>query len=72
MAYIMAPKEESEITTVKKACQASQDLFTKFLKEQIMDIVDKDKVRTMTRAGVCANPPVIARKNVFLLAFKGV
>ena len=44
MAYIMAPKEESEINIIKKACQGTMDLFSKFLKEQIMDIVDKDKV----------------------------
>ena len=43
MAYIMAPKEESEVNIVKKACQGTMDLFSKFLKEQIMDIVDKDK-----------------------------
>ena len=45
MAYIMAPKEESEINIIKKACQGTMDLFSKFLKEQIMDIVDKDKVK---------------------------
>ncbi len=30
---------------MKKAAQATQDLFSKFLKEQLMDIVDKDKVK---------------------------
>ena len=44
MAYIMAPKEETEVTVVKKACQASMDLFSKYLKEQLMDLIDKDKV----------------------------
>ena len=41
----MAPKDESELTIMKKACQATQDLFKKFLREQIMEIIDSDKVR---------------------------
>lgn len=44
IAYIMAPKEESEIATIKKACQASMDLYNKYLKEQLMEIIDADKV----------------------------
>ena len=48
LAYIMAPKEDIEISTVKKASQATMDLFNKFLKEQIMTIVDSEKVGTFT------------------------
>ena len=44
MAYIMASKEESELNTIKKACQATMDLYNKYTKSQIMDIIDKDKV----------------------------
>ena len=44
LALCMAAKEESEITTIKKACQVSVDIFSKYLKEQIMDIIDNDKV----------------------------
>ncbi|XP_065583558.1 FACT complex subunit spt16-like [Artemia franciscana] len=43
MAYLMASKEESEISTLKKASQVSVDVFSKYLKNQIMDIVDADK-----------------------------
>jgi len=43
LALCMAAKEESEITTIKKACQVSVDIFSKYLKEQIMDIIDNDK-----------------------------
>ena len=43
MAYIMAPKEDSEISLVKKASQTTIDVFSKYLKEQIMDIIDGDK-----------------------------
>ena len=31
------------MTIVKKACQATVDVFSKFLKEKIMDIIDGDK-----------------------------
>lgn len=44
IAYIMAPKEESEIHIVKKACLVSVDIFTKYLKDQIMEVIDSDKV----------------------------
>ena len=44
LAYAMAAKDETELITMKKACQATMDLFTKFLKEQLMDLIDKDKV----------------------------
>ena len=40
----MAPKEDSELSTTKKACLASVDVFTKYLKDQIMEIIDNDKV----------------------------
>lgn len=43
MAVVMSAKEESEINTIKKACNATVDVFSKFLKEQIMDIIDRDK-----------------------------
>jgi len=43
-AYIMCPKEDSEILTIKKACLVSVDVFTKYLKDQIMEIIDSDKV----------------------------
>ncbi|XP_050309696.1 FACT complex subunit spt16 [Anthonomus grandis grandis] len=43
IAYLMAPKEDSEITTIKKACLVTVDVFTKYLKDQIMEIIDSDK-----------------------------
>ena len=43
VALIMAPKEDSEVNLIKKACQTSMDVFSKYLKEQIMDIIDSDK-----------------------------
>lgn len=44
VALLMAPKEDSEIITVKKACLVTVDVFTKYLKDQIMEIIDSDKV----------------------------
>ncbi|KAK7862745.1 hypothetical protein R5R35_002513 [Gryllus longicercus] len=43
IAYVMAPKEDSEILTIKKACLVSVDVYTKYLKDQLMEIIDSDK-----------------------------
>ena len=40
----MAPKDEAEMSTVKKACQATCDIYNKYLKQQIIDVVDAEKV----------------------------
>lgn len=44
MAYIMAPKEESEIKTMQKASAVTCEVFSKYLREQIMEIIDAEKV----------------------------
>ncbi|XP_075220369.1 SPT16 homolog, facilitates chromatin remodeling subunit dre4 [Lycorma delicatula] len=43
LAYIMSTKEDSELLTVKKASQISVDLYNKYLKDQIMEIIDSEK-----------------------------
>ena len=43
LALIMAVKEDSELNTIKKACQVTVDVFSKYVKEQVMDIIDSDK-----------------------------
>ncbi|XP_058807704.1 FACT complex subunit spt16 isoform X2 [Phymastichus coffea] len=43
VAYVMAPKEESEILTVKKACLVSVDVYNKYLRDQILEVIDSDK-----------------------------
>ena len=40
----MAPKDESELRTIQKACSATCEVFAKYLKAQIMDVIDADKV----------------------------
>ncbi|KAG8190381.1 hypothetical protein JTE90_022025 [Oedothorax gibbosus] len=42
-AYLMAPKEDAEIAIVKRACQVTIDVYSKYLKDQIMEIIDADK-----------------------------
>lgn len=44
VALLLAPKEEPEVINVKKACMVTVDIFTKYLKDQIMEIIDSDKV----------------------------
>lgn len=43
ISYVMAVKEESEVHTMKRAFQVTLDVFSKYLRDQIMDIVDADK-----------------------------
>ncbi|KAJ8681349.1 hypothetical protein QAD02_017136 [Eretmocerus hayati] len=43
MAYVMCPKEDVEILTVKKACLVSVDVFSKYLRDQIYEIIDNEK-----------------------------
>lgn len=43
VGLIMSTKEESELSLVRKASQVTVDIFSKYLKEQIMDIIDSDK-----------------------------
>lgn len=45
MAYIMSSKEDSELSIIRKASQVSVDIFNKYLKDQVMEIIDSDKVR---------------------------
>jgi len=47
MAVIMSPKDDDELAIIKKACQTTTDLFNKFVKEELMDLIDKEKVVSM-------------------------
>jgi nucleosome binding factor SPN SPT16 subunit len=53
LTYIMAPKEEGELNIIKRAAQVTSDVFSKYLKEQIMDIIDNDKVKFNLTVKVC-------------------
>lgn len=43
IGYIMCSKEDSEVITIKKACLVTVDVFNKYLKDHIMEIIDADK-----------------------------
>ncbi|XP_061108875.1 FACT complex subunit SPT16-like isoform X1 [Conger conger] len=46
VAYTMAVKEEGELTLMRKAAGVTSEVFSKFFKERVMEIVDADeKVR---------------------------
>uniref|UniRef100_A0A671L926 FACT complex subunit n=1 Tax=Sinocyclocheilus anshuiensis TaxID=1608454 RepID=A0A671L926_9TELE len=46
VAYTMAVKEDGELALMKKAAAVTSDVFTKFFKERVMEIVDADEVRS--------------------------
>lgn len=41
----MAVKEDGELALMKKAAAITSDVFSKFFKERVMEIVDADDVR---------------------------
>ncbi|ALC43184.1 dre4 [Drosophila busckii] len=43
IAYLMCPKDETEINNIRKASLASMEVFNKYLKDEIMDIIDSDR-----------------------------
>jgi hypothetical protein len=58
MAYIMAPKEDSEIKTMQKASAVTCEVFSKYLREQIMEIIDAEKVNKLFLGNPFLNEPV--------------
>lgn len=44
LAYVMAPKDDLEMPIIKKACQSTCDIYNKYLKQQIIDAIDAEKV----------------------------
>ena len=41
---MMAPKDDSELKTIQRACQLTGEIYSKYLKDQIMEVIDADKV----------------------------
>ena len=48
VAYTMAAKEEVELQLMRKAAAVTSEVFSKFFKERVMEIVDADEVRLGT------------------------
>lgn len=44
MAYTIAVKEDGELSLMKKAASITSEVFNKFFKERVMEIVDADEV----------------------------
>lgn len=44
VAGVLAVKDESELNTIKKACEITNKIFSKYLKDQIINIIDNEKV----------------------------
>lgn len=40
----MAPKDDQELAIIKRSCQATCDIYNKYLKQQIIDAIDSEKV----------------------------
>ncbi|KAG1714064.1 FACT complex subunit spt16 [Nymphon striatum] len=64
VAYLMSPKDEAEVNTMKKASQATVAVFDKFLKEQIMEIVDADKKVRHTKLSESVEDAISDKKYV--------
>lgn len=43
LALLTSPKEEPEVEITKKACSMTVEVFSKYLKEEITEIIDSDK-----------------------------
>jgi len=43
-AYLVSVKDDQEIQTTKKSSLISVDVFNKYLKDQIMEVIDSEKV----------------------------
>lgn len=47
IAYIMAVKDDYELSAIEKACDVSVDIFERYLKPNILEIVKAKKVSHM-------------------------
>lgn len=45
VAYTMAVKEDGELGLMKRAAAITSEVYSKFFKERVMEIVDADEVR---------------------------
>ena len=50
VAYTIAVKEDGELNLMKKAACITSEVFNKFFKERVMEIVDADEVRKEGRS----------------------
>lgn len=55
MAYTIAVKEDGELNLMKKAASITSEVFNKFFKERVMEIVDADEVNWGWESFYCFN-----------------
>lgn len=56
VAYIMAPKDEKELLLMKKASQATVDMFRRYYYEEILKAIDQEKVsRECVKRGISSS-----------------
>lgn len=55
IGYILSIKADNEITLIKKASLSSVEMFSKYLKDQIMEIIDSDKVNLAIILYICCS-----------------
>lgn len=57
VAYTMAVKEDGELGLMKKAAAITSEVYSKFFKERVMEIVDADEVSLLKEMGsACSHP----------------
>jgi Xaa-Pro aminopeptidase len=42
---VLAIKDDAEVNNIKKACEITTKIFSKCLKDQVVNIIDNEKVR---------------------------
>ncbi|XP_051565487.1 FACT complex subunit SPT16 isoform X2 [Myxocyprinus asiaticus] len=62
VAYTMAVKEDGELALMKKAAAITSDVFTKFFKERVMEIVDADEKVKHSRLAESVEKAIEERK----------
>lgn len=65
MAYTIAVKEDGELNLMKKAASITSEVFNKFFKERVMEIVDADEVNGEGKVFFCFNKPEVPCHAVF-------
>lgn len=53
VAYTMAVKEDGELGLMKKAAAITSEVYSKFFKERVMEIVDADEVKRRSSTFSC-------------------
>lgn len=68
VAYTMAVKEDGELALMKKAASITSEVYSKFFKERVMEIVDADEVRRRRgSSSAAAEYLVLCQESVYMV-----